>query len=93
MTYRLRPEPEGDEGMTENKDGLAALSEMLSLRRAGWHRIEGPGGSAFFPFTAKDESEWEARAITMHAAQIPVILQAKPRENIYAAKRGLTRGD
>ena len=72
--------------MTEQIDGLAALTEVLAIKRSGWHRIEGPDGVALFPETAKDVDAWEQRALAMTAAQAPIHLAPKPVENTLAAR-------
>ena len=79
-------------------DSLDVLAHKLAIRRSGWHRVEGPGGSAFFPVTAKDVDAWESRA-TAQAAESEAMARAnrltpKPEENALAErKRQMTRGD
>ena len=75
--------------MTDNID---VLLRDLSYIDSGWHRHENPknGAVVLFPETAKNEAEWEARALLMHAEQKPVILAEKPQEN---AMTRIERGD
>ena len=71
--------------MTDNID---VLLRDLSYIDSGWHRHENPetGAVALFPETAKNEAEWEARALLMHAEQTPVTLAPKPRGNTLAER-------
>ena len=66
--------------MTDNID---VLLRDLSYIDSGWHRHENPvtGAVALFPETAKNEAEWESRALAMHAEQEAITLPPKPREN------------
>ena len=75
--------------MTDNIDDLMADLYWLG---SGWHRHVNPetGAVALFPETAKDDDQWQARAIQMHAAQVPVTLAPKPLEN---AMRRIVRAD
>lgn len=41
-------------------------------------------GIAVLPMTAKNEQEWEQRAVSMHAGQQPIEVEAKPIENNLA---------
>ena len=79
----------------ENNDGLNALSEVLAIRRSGYHRHvhSETGAVVIFPATAKHEYEWERRALEMHNAQVPVIPDAKPEENTLATRMQVIRGD
>ena len=82
--------------MTEQiSDGLAALTEQLRRQRSGWFWVDNPetGGFALFPNTAKNEAEWEQRALAMHNAQETIRLAAKPTENTLEARKGIVRGD
>ncbi len=75
--------------MTDNID---VLLRDLSYIDSGWHRHENPknGAVVLFPETAKNEAEWEARALLMHSKQTPIHLEAKPQEN---AMTRIERGD
>jgi hypothetical protein len=75
--------------MTDNID---VLLRDLSYIDSGWHRHENPetGAVVLFPETAKNEAEWEARALQMHSKQTPIHLEAKPQEN---AMTRIERGD
>lgn len=44
------------------------LNEMALIDN-GWKKIEGPGGTAFIPVTARNEAEWEQRCREMHDHQ------------------------
>ena len=79
--------------MTDNID---VLLRDLSYIDSGWHRHENPvtGAVVLFPETAKNEAEWERRALDMHEAQETIRLEAKPEANtLVARKRQITRGD
>ena len=74
--------------MTDNID---VLLRDLSYIDSGWHRHENPvtGAVVLFPETAKNEAEWEQRALLMHASQEIIRLQPKPLENTMTRiKRG-----
>ncbi len=74
-------------------DNLDVLLRDLSYIDSGWHRHENPknGAVVLFPETAKNEAEWEARALLMHASQEPVTLAPKPQTNALAER--VVRGD
>ena len=76
--------------MTDNID---VLLRDLSYIDSGWHRHENPvtGAVVLFPETAKNEAEWEARALAMTAAQTPIHLAPKPQTNALAER--VVRGD
>ena len=71
--------------MTDNID---VLLRDLSYIDSGWHRHENPetGAVVLFPETAKNEAEWEARALEMHSAQEAITLAPKPQTNELAAR-------
>ena len=71
--------------MTDNID---VLLRDLSYIDSGWHRHENPetGAVALFPETAKNEAEWETRALLMHASQEAITLAPKPLENTLAQR-------
>ncbi len=73
-------------------DDIDTLLRDLSYIDSGWHRHENPknGAVVLFPETAKNEDQWEARALLMHAEQKLVILAPKPVENSMTRIR---RGD
>ena len=75
--------------MTDNID---VLLRDLSYIDSGWHRHENPvtGAVALFPETAKNEAEWEARALLMHREQVSLTLKPKPVENTMTR---IERGD
>ena len=79
----------------EQIDGLAGLAEQLSRKRSGWIWHENPetGALALFPETAKNEAEWERRALDMHEAQETIRLEAKPEVNTLAERKRIIRGD
>ena len=79
----------------ENSDGLSGLVHALAIRRSGYIRHENAetGAIVFFPEMAKSEHEWEARALEMHNAQIPVVLERKAEENVLANRVRVIRGD
>lgn len=47
-------------------------------------------GIAVLPMTAKNDDDWEARAVNMHGSQTVIELEAKPVENTL---KRVTRGD
>ena len=73
-------------------DDIDTLLRDLSYIDSGWHRHENPknGAVVLFPETAKNEAEWEARALAMHAEQEAITLAPKPQEN---AMTRIERGD
>ena len=75
--------------MADNIDRL--MTELMRID-SGWIWQENPqtGALAIFPKTAKDVEAWESRALEMLAAQVPVMLEAKPEENTLAR---VVRGD
>ena len=79
----------------EQIDGLAGLAEQLLRKRSGWIWHENPetGALALFPETAKNEAEWERRALDMHEAQETIRLEAKPEVNTLAERKRIIRGD
>ena len=84
----------------EQIDGLAGLAEQLLRKRSGWIWHENPetGALALFPETAKNEAEWERRALAQNAEAEAMEranrLEAKPEENALAARKGtIVRGD
>ncbi len=66
--------------MTDNID---VLLRDLSYIDSGWHRHENPknGAVVLFPETAKNEADWEARALLMHQEQETITLAPKAVEN------------
>ena len=84
--------------MTEQTgDGLAALTEVLAIKRSGWHRVAGPDGVALFPETAKDVDAWEQRALAQNAEAEAMEranrLEAKAEVNSLAERKRIMRGD
>jgi len=79
----------------EQIDGLAGLAEQLLRKRSGWIWHENPetGALALFPETAKNEAEFEQRALDMHEAQETIRLEAKPEVNTLAERKRIIRGD
>ena len=75
--------------MTDNID---VLLRDLSYIDSGWHRHENPetGAVVLFPETAKNEAEWEQRALLMHREQVSLTLKPKPSENTMTR---IERGD
>ena len=73
---------------------ISTLGGTLPIRDAGWVKHEGPHGVAFFPETARDEQDWEQRAIAQSQAaeRDTIILEPKPLENVFARGRAV-RGD
>lgn len=51
-------------------------------------------GVAIMPMQAKDDNDWESRAIQMHGDQEVITLEAKPKENLMIqAKASVQRSD
>ena len=77
----------------EIDDGLSGLAHVLAIRRSGYHRHVNTrtGAVVIFPEMAKNEHEWERRALEMHSAQLVITLAAKPQENTFADR--IARGD
>ena len=73
-------------------DNLDVLLRDLSYIDSGWHRHENPETGAVFliPETAKNEAEWEQRALLMHSKQETITIEAKPVEN---QMNRIVRGD
>lgn len=81
--------------MTDNIDDLL---RDLAYKDSGWHRVEHPVTRAValfpdvprFPSGSPEqralESDWEARALTMHASQEPLTIAPKPNENALAGR-------
>ncbi len=69
-------------------EDIDTLLRDLSYIDSGWHRHENPknGAVVLFPETAKNEAEWEARALEMHSAQEAITLAPKPLENTLAQR-------
>lgn len=44
------------------------------------HRNVENGNFAIFPTTAKNESDWQERALAMHSQQVPITVADKPSE-------------
>ena len=73
------------------------LLRDLALINAGWHRVEHPetGAVGIFPETAKDEADWERKAMAQsrEAESNAIILPPKLLDDDLAERMRISRGD
>ena len=73
------------------------LMRDLALINAGWHRTEHPetGAVGIFPNTARDEGEWERKAMAQsrEAERNSIIPEPRQGDDGLAERRRITRGD
>ncbi len=83
--------------MNNETDGLFDLASALAIRRSGWHRMGNSDNEyvAVFPIQAKNESEWEARAMAQsaEAERLEAATRPAPKPMETGIRRNIVRGD